>query len=314
MNEDLARGVIRHRRRVQGIAFQKCLARLLQVLIRPFPELKNLEISPVTVHDKLGLPTTFLSGFALSLRRLSLHAAVLNYLSPLLSSTTNLVELALTLNKCGSVPEALLIENLQFMSCLRRLELMWRYIDRDDDTPQAHQLPPANTGDIVPLPKLTDLIFDGRVRCLEMLVVALTMPSLQHLNAEIWRGSLTFTGVQHLFKFICDGEVSLSRFPVIEARVFCGDDSQIRPCSNIQNNLFSGFCVGADYRKRALWVSVHCGGTDPGMARGIPELAQPHSMGRIFQPFSAGEEGSGAIRVGTQCCAFPQSGRPLASS
>ena len=46
MNENLARGVMRHRRRFQGIALQGCPAGLLQVLTRPFPELKSLKISP----------------------------------------------------------------------------------------------------------------------------------------------------------------------------------------------------------------------------------------------------------------------------
>lgn len=205
MNENLARGVMRamrHRRRFQGIALQECPAGLLQVLIRPFPELKSLKISPEDYI--LGLPSTFLSGFTPSLRRLSLQVVVLDYLSPLLSSTINLVELTLTLNRCDSAPGALLIANLQRMSCLRRLELKWRYGARGDETPQAHPLPPASAGEVVSLPELTDLIFYGPVKFLEMLVVALAMPSLQRLDAEIWPGSLAFTGVKHLFKFICD--------------------------------------------------------------------------------------------------------------
>ncbi|KAN0141661.1 hypothetical protein V8E53_000123 [Lactarius tabidus] len=46
VDEDLADGVIRHRRRIQGIAFQECPARLLRALSRPFPELKSPEICP----------------------------------------------------------------------------------------------------------------------------------------------------------------------------------------------------------------------------------------------------------------------------
>jgi hypothetical protein len=126
---------------------------------------KSRDLSQVR-YSNLGLPTTFLSRSAPSLRRL--RAVAPNCLSHLLSSTTNLVELTLTLDRRGSLPEASLISNLRRMSCLRRLELKWSYLERYWGTPQAHPSPPDSARDIVPLPKLTDLslmVMAGSWRC-----------------------------------------------------------------------------------------------------------------------------------------------------
>ncbi len=111
----------RHRSRVRGIALQvrrpyMDMSKLLRALSHPFPELENLEICPTYKHlpsytyysyyydHELILPATFLSGSAPYLRRLTLRQVAPRCLSPLLSSTTGLVESTLTLK--SSLTEA----------------------------------------------------------------------------------------------------------------------------------------------------------------------------------------------------------------
>ncbi|KAI9467335.1 hypothetical protein BJY52DRAFT_63336 [Lactarius psammicola] len=203
---NLALAAIEHRSRVRGIALRRpcsCIARLFKALSHPFPELESLEICcrPYIPYDELILPATFLSGSASSLRRLTLRDVVPECLPPLLSSATGLVELALTLRvRYSMVPEASLIANLQRMSCLRRLELKLSHggFNTTPDSPA----PPACAGDVVPLSKLTDLIFMGFGPWLQMLVVRLAAPSLRHLDADLWGSPMS--SIQPLCKFICD--------------------------------------------------------------------------------------------------------------
>ena len=206
--ENLALAAIRHRSRVRRIALRRpcpcTMARLLKGLSYPFPELESLEICSTYGHcdHALFLPATFLSGSAPCLRQLTLRKVESECLSPLLSSATSLVELALTLRVVYGVPPgASLVANLQRLSCLRRLELKlsYRVVNLTHYSPP----PPASTGDVVPLSKLTDLIFMGHGSYLQMLVVGLAAPSLQHLDAEV--GSPNFP-ISHLCKFICDTE------------------------------------------------------------------------------------------------------------
>ncbi|KAI9454980.1 hypothetical protein BJY52DRAFT_1389413 [Lactarius psammicola] len=231
--ENLALAAIRHRSRVRGIVLRRSYAdmgRLLRALSHPFPGLKSLEICPLdeigpsyeSDHEpELILPATFLSSSALCLRQLTLRDVVPGCLSPLLSSATGLVELALTLRIAYSAPpESSFIENLQRLSCLRRLELVLEhgFDDRDQDPP----LPPASAGDIVPLSKLAHLIFKGHRLYLQALVVVLAAPSLQHLDAELCgeTDTLHFFPIPHLCKFICDTEC---QFTAVRLTLACWD-------------------------------------------------------------------------------------------
>ena len=213
--ECLVLTAIRHPSRVHGIALRRRyteMAKLLKALSHPFPELESLEICsnddtyPACYRDhRLILPATFLSGSAPCLRQLTLREVVPGCLSPLLSSATGLVELALTLRVAyAAFPEASLIANLQRMSCLRRLELnlQYRYATRYSDPPP----PPTSAGDVVPLSKLTHLIFTGHIFYLQTLVVGLAAPSLQHLDAKLCGHSRRFFPIPHLCKFIRDTE------------------------------------------------------------------------------------------------------------
>ncbi|KAN0137334.1 hypothetical protein V8E53_004779 [Lactarius tabidus] len=142
--------------------------------------------------------------FLPSLQRLTLRGVAPSCLSPLLSSATGLVELALTLSvESRALPEYSFIGNLRRMSCLRRLELKLSYqgITRTSSPP-----PPASAGNAVPLSKLTDLTFVGHCSYLQMLVVGLAAPSLQRLDAEIYRTSPN-SSIPLLCKFICDTEI-----------------------------------------------------------------------------------------------------------
>ncbi|KAI9454983.1 hypothetical protein BJY52DRAFT_691034 [Lactarius psammicola] len=215
MEESLAPVAIRHCSRVRGITLRPKrpyanMAKVLRTLSHPFPELESLEICPLDPfpfhHDDRGhgliLPRSFLSGSAPCLRRLTLREVLPRPLSPLLSSATGLVELALTLRAAFSaLPEASLIANLQRLSCLRRLELNIKYrATRSSDPP----LPPASAGDVVPLSKLTHLIFIGHVFYLQALVLELAAPSLQRLDARLCGFSFPFFPIPHLCKFIRD--------------------------------------------------------------------------------------------------------------
>src|SRR6266702_64094 len=90
------------------------------------------------------------------------------------------------------------------MSCLRRLALSLEYLPtRYSDS----NLPPlASAGDVVPLSRLTHLIFRGHTLYLHALVVGLTAPSLQHLDADLCGQALRFFPILRLCKVICDTE------------------------------------------------------------------------------------------------------------
>ena len=163
------------------------MAEILRALSHPFPQLKSLKFchGPMYKHPisgldydyegKLILPAMLLSGSAPCLRQLTLKGVVLSCLSPLLSSTMGLIELFLTL--ITLLPEALLLPNLQCMSCLCCLELYLKY------QPFTMTLVlPTYTGDVVSLSKFTPLIFMGDRLYLQEFVVGLATPSLQHVD------------------------------------------------------------------------------------------------------------------------------------
>src|SRR6266702_288041 len=109
--------------------------------------------------------------------------------------------------------------------------------------------------------------------------------------------------------------VNLLRFAWIsrlEAQVCCGDVSQIRPCSTVQNSHSRAFHVGVDL-KHALWAIVHRGVTRRWVGCVNVHPTTPHPMAWIFQSYPASEECSGAIRGGAWCCPFLPVGRPGAS-
>jgi len=91
------------------------------------------------------------------------------------------------------------------MSRLRRLELrLLTYPNGSlDSGPLAPS--PVGAGDIVPLSKLTHLIFEGHASHLEALVVGLAAPSLRHLEASLIGQFSTFP-IPHLCRFISDAE------------------------------------------------------------------------------------------------------------
>jgi hypothetical protein len=222
--ENLALSALEHRSRVRGIALRSCPDRLLRALSRPFPELESLDICSGPGRGRqLILPAMFLP----SLQRLTLRDVPPRCLPPLLSSATGLVELALTLSVGDmALPEDSLIANLQRMSCLRRLELKLCDLYQDATiTPSPP--PPASSGGAVPLSELTDISFLGHCSYLEMLVVGLAAPSLQHLYASIYHTAPIFS-IPHLCKFICDTEnqfIALSLFLFQETLEFSANTS-----------------------------------------------------------------------------------------
>ena len=195
---------IEHRARVRGIFLRPRsyvnTINMFKMLSRPFPELESLEIRSHHNYDLVTLPNPFILGSPSRLRRLKLRNVEPRCLTPLLSTVTGLVELALTLRVfIDKSPEKSLIAVLHRMPCLRRLELRLRHL-RISDIPR----PPARTENIVPLPNLMEFVFTGHHIFLEALVAGLAAPSLQHL--DVWLvGGKTFTfPIPHLCKFVCD--------------------------------------------------------------------------------------------------------------
>ena len=89
------------------------------------------------------------------------------------------------------------------MSCLRRLELKLSYVN--PTTIGDDRRPLAGAGDIVPLPKLMQLVFTGYTIYLEALLVALAASSLQYLETKLTGGTGLFP-IPHLCKIICDSD------------------------------------------------------------------------------------------------------------
>ena len=151
--ESLAVAAIRHRSRVHGIGLgtpHTSMPKLFSSLSHPFPELESLEIlAPYSQGCGHELPLTALRSIsAPRLRQLTLRVKP-TCLSPLLSSTTGLIELTLTLMVArNTMPEASLIADLQRMSCLRRLVLKLSYVY--STTIGDDRRPLAGAGDIVP--------------------------------------------------------------------------------------------------------------------------------------------------------------------
>lgn len=215
---NIALAAIRHQSRVRGITLHipdRGRAKFLSALSLPFPDLESLDICSEFSHKALILPATFLSGPVPCLRRLTLQGVVPSSLLPLLSSATGLVELSLTF-QTGRLShfDVSLLTNMQRLSRLRRLELNLSY----QRYPTCFFPPfPFVTGEVLPLSKLTHLIFTGHIFSLESLVTGLPAPSLQHLTAELYHESPHFfTGffhqppqtfpIPHLCKFIRDAE------------------------------------------------------------------------------------------------------------
>ena len=198
-----------HRSRVHGIAIRSPYRPgLLKSLSHPFPELESFKMGGhlLPINDSVtDLLVALLSGSASSLRRLTLQKVKLARLSPLLSSTTGLEKLALKLWATPGIHlEVFLIPNLQRMSCLRRLELKFLMYDRVIAASPNPPLP-ASARDVVPLPRLTDLIFVGHSSYLEILATRLAAPSLQRLEAEYYGEDAT-SPLPQLCKFICYSE------------------------------------------------------------------------------------------------------------
>lgn len=201
----LAAIACKNRDRVHGISLRRKqhthMDKLLRALSYPFPELESLIIGSSYDHDsELILPDTFLSGSAPSLRRLTLRDVVPRCLPPLLSFTTDLVELCLTIRVPRyALPEASLIANLQRLSCLRSLELRLMYTQLASN----FSLTLSEQRDTVPLPNLMQFVFSGQSRYLEALVVELATPRMQYLNANIGDTAYSFP-IPHLCRLICD--------------------------------------------------------------------------------------------------------------
>ncbi|KAH9071571.1 hypothetical protein EDB83DRAFT_2364753 [Lactarius deliciosus] len=214
--ESLALVALSHRSRVRSVALRRPytkqhMGKLLKALSHPFPQLESLEIFPIDERKgELVLPAKFLSGSALCLRRLILREVLWSCLSPLLSSATGIVELALTVKvEYMALPEASFIANLQHMRRLRRLELELKSLPLPETIINDDPRPPTGAGDIVPLPEFTQLVYIGPRRFFEALVAVLAGPSLRRLDvgldssSEI-NGTTSGFPIPHLCRFIRD--------------------------------------------------------------------------------------------------------------
>jgi hypothetical protein len=189
-------------RRIVLKASDLVLDGVYRAMKRPYPALESLELHS-SPNIKFDLPTTTLRGSAPSLRHLHLQNFSLVSLSPLLSSTTGLVDLNLEVD--GVVcppPAASLLTHLQGMPRLCRLQLRL-----------PASLPPSTsdpvlqmgTPDIVQLLRLAHFQFSGSRGCLEALAAGLAAPFLQDLNIQ-FQGYSPMLHLPHLSRFIRDVE------------------------------------------------------------------------------------------------------------
>ena len=213
---NLVLAAIEHRDRVRGISLRTIpstdTAKILMAFSHPFPELEGLEIYFSNDFNFVMVPTTFLWGSALCLRRLKLRHVEPMYLSALLSTATGLVELELTLGvPRNALPGESFVTDLQRLSYLRRLELRLAYLPGHHAISSNSPRPPSHTGDIVPLPNLVQLVLTGHYTYLEALVVGLAAPSLQKLYTVLTDGAETNSfPLPHLFRFICNTDNQFS--------------------------------------------------------------------------------------------------------
>jgi F-box-like len=200
--QNRAAAALRYPDRVRRIVLKASdleLDGVYRAIKRSFPSLESFECAS---GPKFDLPTTIFRGYAPSLRHLHLENVRLGSLSPLLSSTTGLVDLNLEVDNvvCPS-PAPPLLTHLQGMPCLRRLQLRL-------PTPHFHSISgpvlPVGVPDIVRLLGLTHFQFIGSRYCLEALAAGLAAPFLQDLNIK-FLGHLS-THPQHLPRFIRDVE------------------------------------------------------------------------------------------------------------
>ena len=154
------------------------LERVLAAMQVSFPELTDLRLFS---NDKSlpVIPNSFLDGSAPHLRILYLHAVPFPGLPRLLSSTTHLVDLALTdIPHSGYISPEAMIALISMLSNLKSFELEFRSPQSHPDWEIRHLYPSKRSV----IPALTQFLFKGVFEYLEDLVTCIDTPRLEFLH------------------------------------------------------------------------------------------------------------------------------------
>ncbi|KAF8480522.1 hypothetical protein DFH94DRAFT_853760 [Russula ochroleuca] len=161
-----------------------------EALDLPFPALESLELYNITSIKRVFLSTSLMTSIQ-SLRHLRLDGMPLTSLSPLLSVTRSLVDLALSIDRVFSAEGPSLLTHLQHMPHLRNLRVSSNYCLPDDKPPTTSIL----------LPELTSFRFVGECTPAGWFVAGLDAPSLREFHISVTDYSRRLH-IPYLTKFI----------------------------------------------------------------------------------------------------------------
>jgi hypothetical protein len=169
---------------------QDACGRITEALDLPFPALESLELYDMASIKRVLLPTSLITSIQ-SLRHLRLDGMSLTSISPLLSVTRSLVDLALSIDKVFSAEGVSLLTHLQHMPHLRNLQVSSLYY-------RSYKIPPTTS---ILLPELTSFRFVGECPPAEWFVAGLDTPSLREFHISVMDFSLRLH-IPYLTKFI----------------------------------------------------------------------------------------------------------------
>jgi hypothetical protein len=203
-------GALRQHNRVCKIyyhnaRFQGSLLEQFAAIDGPFPELTSLRLSCSHQQNAPVLPDSFLGGSAPRLQSLYLHGIPYPSIGKLLSSTTDLVHLALWgIPHSGHIGPQTIVPYLSTLPRLESLELGFQH-----PRPWAHQAsrhPPPLTR--VVFPSLTSLSFKGDIEYLEDFLSQIETPILN--ESYFWFFNQLVFDTPLLGHFICRTETFMT--------------------------------------------------------------------------------------------------------
>jgi hypothetical protein len=173
------------------------VAKMVALMLEPFPELTHIDIFSVPTDGGIGvLPDGFLGGSAPRLEEIYFHSLSFPSLPTFLLSTTNLISLT-----CLGIPPTDYIAPEAMIACLAglpRLEKLVFGFQSPTPHPDGVRPPPVTW---ITLPALTSFTFRGASEYLEELVAQFDSPLLKELRVACWT-PLFVTPVAQLPEFV----------------------------------------------------------------------------------------------------------------
>jgi hypothetical protein len=150
-------------------------------MLKPFPELTDLDLGIFEDGPGPKLPDSFLGGTAPRLRSLDLYDVPFPGLPKLLLSAAHLVHLDLCeIPRSGYIPPVVMATSLSALTSLEYLRLRFRY-PRPRPALDNRRLPPPPLRRSI-LPSLTKIRFKGASEYLEEILARIDAPRLNELN------------------------------------------------------------------------------------------------------------------------------------